>query len=136
MAEIEIFNPEGLRAPQGAYSHVALVPPGAALVVIAGQVAIEADGDRVGVGDFERQCSQVFDNLGAALRGAGSDWRHVVGLMTFLTRKDDIAALRTWREREYPRLFPDGVYPPNTLLVVSALANDDFLLEIQALAAI
>lgn len=136
MAEIEIFNPEGMSAPQGAYSHVARVPPGAALVVIAGQVAIDADGNRVGVGDFERQCSQVYDNLGAGLRGAGGDWGNVVQFMTFLTRKDDIAALRTWRDREYPRRFPGGVYPPNTLLVVSALASDDFLLEIQALAAI
>ena len=53
------------------------------------------------------------------------DWR---GLETSLTSQP-------WREREFPRLFPDRRYPPNTLLVVSALANDDLLLEVQALVS-
>ncbi|HEX7195725.1 MAG TPA: RidA family protein [Candidatus Limnocylindria bacterium] len=136
MAEIEIFNPTPLSAPRGTYSHVARVRPGATLVVVAGQVAVGEQGERVGADDFDGQCTQVYGNIGAAVREAGGDWRNVIQFMTFLTRKDDIAGLRAWREREFPKLFPDGAYPPNTLLVVSALASDDLLLEVQAIAAI
>jgi enamine deaminase RidA (YjgF/YER057c/UK114 family) len=136
MAEFEIFNPDSLAAPGGTYSHVARVSGGATLVVIAGQVAFDRDRNVVGVGDFERQCEAVFENLGAALRGAGGDWHNVVQFMTFLTRKEDITRLRTWRQRRFPELFPDNAYPPNTLLVVSALASDELLLEVQAMAAI
>jgi enamine deaminase RidA (YjgF/YER057c/UK114 family) len=136
MARPDVFNPEALSAPGGTYSHVARVPAGATIVAIAGQIAVAADGTLVGRGDFDRQCEQVFANIGAALEAAGGGWSNVVQMMTFLTRREDVATLRAWREREFPKLFADGRYPPNTLLVVSALANDDLLLEAQAIAAI
>jgi len=135
MADIEILNPDGVATPRGTYSHVARVPAGATLVTIAGQVAIGLDGAVVGEGDIEAQCDQVYANIEGALRAGGADWRSVIQSMTFLTRREDIPALRAWRERELPKRFPDGRYPPNTLLVVSALANDDLLLEVQVIAA-
>ena len=136
MAEPEIFNPETMSTPGGSYSHIARAPAGATLVEIAGQIAVDADGALVGKGEFERQCDQVYANIGAALEAAGGRWASVIGMMTFLTRREDVPRLRAWRQREFPSLFPDRRYPPNTLLVVSALANDDLLLEVQALAAV
>lgn len=133
MAGIEIFNPETLRKPAGTYSHVASVPAGAQLVVVAGQVGIGPDGEQ---GEFEAQVAQAFANVGAALSAAGAGWSSVIQTMTFLTRREDRARLRDWRTAEYTRLFPDGRYPPNTLLVVDALATDDLRIEVQALAAI
>jgi enamine deaminase RidA (YjgF/YER057c/UK114 family) len=136
VATIEIFNPDGLAAPGGAYSHVARTGAGATTIEIAGQIAMDRDRNVVGVGDFERQCDQVFENLGVALRAAGAEWSNVTRCMTFITRREDIALLRTWREREFPKLFPDGAYPPNTLLVVNGLATEELLLEVQVTAAI
>jgi enamine deaminase RidA (YjgF/YER057c/UK114 family) len=136
MADVQISNPDTLNAPGGSYSHVARVPPGTTLVAIAGQIAVATDGTFVGKGDFEAQCGQVYANIGAALEAAGGGWADVIQMMTFLTSREDVPRLRAWREREFPRLFPDRRYPPNTLLVVSALANDDLLLEVQALAAV
>jgi enamine deaminase RidA (YjgF/YER057c/UK114 family) len=136
MAEIEIFNPDSINTPRGTYSHVAELQPGAKIVVIAGQVALDRDGNVAGQGDFEAQCAQVYANIGAALEAAGGDWRNVIQFMSFLTRKEDIARFAAFRRREFPSFFPDGAYPPNTLLVVSALASDDLLLEVQAIAAI
>jgi len=135
MADIEIFNPEGLASPRGTYSHVARVPAGATLVALAGQVAIDRDGEVVG-SDFEAQCGQVYDNVGAALRGAGAGWENVIQSMTFLTRREDVARFRAWRERAFADFFPRGVHPPNTLLVVSGLASEDLLLEVQVIAAL
>ncbi len=136
MADLEIYNPATLSPPGGSYSHVARVPAGTTLVAIAGQIAVGADGVLVGAGDFERQCEQVFANLGAALEAAGGGWDDVIQMMTFLTRREDVPRLRAWREEAFPRLFPTRRYPPNTLLVVSALARDELLLEVQALAGI
>jgi len=41
-----------------------------------------------------------------------------------------------YRLREFPRIFPNGVYPPNTLLMVDRLVQEPFLVEVQATAAL
>jgi enamine deaminase RidA (YjgF/YER057c/UK114 family) len=133
MTRVEKLNPDTVRAPGGTYSHVASVPGDAQLIVVAGQVGIGPDGE---AGDFVEQCAQAFANVGAALEAAGAGWSDVIQTMTFLSRREDRPRLREWRTAEYARLFPDGGYPPNTLLVVDALATDDLLIEVQAIAAI
>jgi enamine deaminase RidA (YjgF/YER057c/UK114 family) len=133
MARVEKLNPDTIRAPGGTYSHLARVPAGTQLIVVAGQVGVGADGE---VGDFGAQCAQAFANVGAALEAAGAGWADVIQTMTFLTRREDRSRLREWRTAEFARLFPDGRYPPNTLLVVDALATDELLIEVQAIAAI
>ena len=135
MAGVEKFNPDSIRAPGGAYSHVARVSAGAQLIVVAGQVGIGPDGTAA-ADDFEGQCAQAFANVGAALEAADAGWADVIQTITFLTRREDRPRLREWRTVEFARLFPDGGYPPNTLLVIDALAADDLLIEVQAIAAI
>ncbi len=136
MAEIEVFNPDTLHKPIGAYSHVAEVGEHGKLVVIAGQVAVDVDGNVVGAGDIEKQAAQVFANLGNALEAAGGDWKNVIQFMSFVTRREDIAKLSAWRRRELSAHYPDNAFPPSTLLVVSGLADEKLLLEVQAIAAI
>ena len=136
MAEIDIFNPDTISKPIAPYSHVAEVGAGAKLVVIAGQVAIDRNGNVVGAGDIESQAAQVFANLGDALEAAGGDWKNVIQFMSFLTRRDDVAKFIAWRRREFTKLYPTGAYPPNTLLIVSGLVNEALILEVQAIAAI
>lgn len=133
MAEIEIFNPDGVRPPGGTYSHVARVTGAGSLVMLAGQVGVAPDGRLADT--FEGQCAQAFANVAAALEGAAAGWPNVIGMMTFLTRREDLPAYRAWREREFARLFPDARYPPNTLLIVSGLASEEMLIEVQATAA-
>ena len=41
-----------------------------------------------------------------------------------------------FRKREFPRLFPSGTYPPNTLLIVNGLVRDAFLVEVHTIAAL
>ena len=53
---------------------------------------------------------------------------------TFLVRNEDWAPFGEWRKAEYPRLFPDGVYPANTGVVVKELARAELLLEVEAIA--
>src|SRR5215210_3459090 len=133
-SRIRMSNPKTMPKPGGAYSHVARVSAGE-LLFIAGQVALDAGGKLVGDGDFDAQALQVFENLRAALQSEGADLGDVVQFTTYLVDSRDIPKLRRFRERTYPSFFPDGKYPPNTLLVVQRLASEEMRLEIAAIAA-
>ena len=79
----------------------------------------------VGEGDVKAQAAQVYRNLAAILAEAGCTLRDVVKFTTFLVRNEDWAPFAEWRRAEYPKLFPDGVYPANTgVVVVGARAPD------------
>jgi enamine deaminase RidA (YjgF/YER057c/UK114 family) len=134
-SRIKMSNPEGLSRPLGTYSHVARVKA-SEFLFIAGQVPVNAGGKLVGRDDFEAQARQVFRNIRVALKSAGADYRNVVQFTTYLVNSRDIPKLRQFRERNYPKFFPDGKYPPNTLLVIDRLASEDILLEIAAIAAL
>jgi len=135
-AEIRFSNPETLAAPAGQYSQLARVKGAGELVFIAGQLALDKAGNLVGPDDFEAQCGQVFANIETALRAAGAAWGNVVQLTTYVVHSQDIPKLRAFRQREFPRLFPGGAYPPNTLVVIDRLAGEPYLVEIQAIAAL
>jgi enamine deaminase RidA (YjgF/YER057c/UK114 family) len=135
MPEIKILNPEALGKPLGQYSHMTRVKA-SEFLFIAGQVATNRDGKLVGADDFDAQCVQTFANIEAALRSAGAGFGNVVQLTTYLVHSQDIAKFMTYRLREFPKLFPSGVYPPNTLLIVDRLVQEAFLIEVQAVAAL
>jgi enamine deaminase RidA (YjgF/YER057c/UK114 family) len=135
MVDIKIFNPAGLAKPAGTYMHIAHAKT-QDVVFIAGQVPMDASGNTVGKGDFEAQCAQVYANIHTALRAVGADWKNVVQFTSFLVRPQDTAAFRAYRGREFPKMFPGGAYPPNTLLIISRLADENYLLEVQTVAAV
>ena len=134
-AKSSIYNPEGMAKPLGLYSHVARSKAGEYLH-IAGQVSIDRAGEVVGSGDFGAQMRQTYDNLRTALESAGAGFADVIKYTTYITRKEDLPAYRAVRNELYEELYPDGDYPPNTLLVVVGLVNDALLVEIEAVAAI
>ena len=127
MADIRIYNPEALGDPLGQYSHVTRVKC-AETLYIAGMLAA---GD-----SFDTQCSGVFASIKAALESAGAGWANVAQFTTYLVHSLDIPKFMAWRLREFPRMFPDGKYPPNTLLIVDRLVQEQFLVEVQTIAAL
>ena len=132
---VTYVNPPSAPPVQGMYSHVARMAPGE-LAFIAGQVAIDAKGNPVGVGDLAVQVHQVFANLGLILKDLGTDFEQVVQFTTFLTKADSIPVWMTARSAIFPKLFPGGKYPPNTLLVIDRLVKPEFLLEVEAIARV
>lgn len=134
-AEINIYNPQALGTPMGQYSHVTRVRAGE-LLFIAGMLAGDAAGNVIGEGDFEAQTAQVFRNIGTALQSAGASWSNVVQFTTYLVHSQDIPKFMAFRLREFPAMFPDGKYPPNTLLMVDRLVKEAFLVEVQTIAAL
>jgi len=127
MPQIRIYNVDALGKPLGQYSHVTRVKAEEYLF-IAGMLA---PGD-----SFDQQCSGVFAQISEALRSAGAGWPNVVQFTTYLVHSQDIAKFMQWRLREFPRMFPDGRFPPNTLLIVDRLVQEQFLVEVQAVAAV
>ena len=124
--------PKGFGAPIGMYSH-GMIAPGGELLVVAGQVGMSADG-QVAVGDVVAQTKRALENVRAVVEAGGATMRDVVRLQTFLTRADDISGFMKARGELFPEYFPDRVYPPNTLLVVSRLVRPELLVEIEAIA--
>lgn len=120
-------NPRDVHAPVGPYSHTAVVPPGAELVFIAGQVGMAADGTVPAA--FGEQAELTFRNLRACLAAHELDVDAVVKLNVFVLPGQDFQALRQIRERHF------GTYrPASTTVYVPALAAPAFLLEVEAVA--
>jgi len=135
-AEITIFNPDRLGRPLGQYAQIARVKNASEWLFIAGQLATDKAGNIVGADDFDAQCVQVFRNIEAALASCGAGWKNVVQFTTYLVHSQDIPKFMAFRKREFPRLFPDGKYPPNTLLMIDRLVGEPFLVEVQPIAAL
>jgi enamine deaminase RidA (YjgF/YER057c/UK114 family) len=135
MSEIKILNPDGLGKPLGQYSHITRVKA-SEFLFIAGQVATDNSGKPIGVNDFDAQCRQVFANIEAGLKSQGAGFANIVEFTTYLVHSQDIANFMSFRSREFPRMFPGGRYPPNTLLIVDRLVQEAFLIEVQTVAAL
>jgi enamine deaminase RidA (YjgF/YER057c/UK114 family) len=114
------------------YSH-GMVAPGGEIVVVAGQVGMD-DRRAVAVGDVGAQTKQALENVRAIVEAAGCTMGHIVRLQTFLTHAEDIPGFMAARAEVFPKYFPNGVYPPNTLLVVSRLVLPELLVEVEAMA--
>ena len=126
------LNPPELGTPPG-YSQIVEVVAGR-IVFIAGQTAVDADGNLVGKYDFTAQADQVFRNLAIALQASGCTAANLVKLTVFLTDMDNLARYREARNRFFNSVTPPAA-PAVTLVEVSKLYGPDFLIEIEAIAA-
>ena len=125
----------GAAPARGRYSHVAVAAAGRT-AYIAGQLSLNGSGDIVGAGDFEAQVRQVISNLKLVLDSLGASFADVAKFTTFLVDSHDIPEFMRVRTELWAEIFPDGVYPGNTLLVVDRLVEEPFLVEIEAIVAL
>jgi len=101
-------------------------------IYVAGQVALDADGNLVGENDPAAQAEQVFKNVVTALKGAGATVDDVVRITAYITRREDIPAIRDARAKYFPMQNP----PAAALLLVAGLAHPGFLMEVEATAVL
>jgi enamine deaminase RidA (YjgF/YER057c/UK114 family) len=126
------INPPELGTPPG-YSQIVDVAAGR-IIFIAGQTALDSDGQVVGRGDFAAQAAQVFRNLGIALQASGCTAANLVKLTVFVTDMENLASYREARNRFFASVTPPAA-PAVTLVEVSKLYGADFMIEIEAIAA-
>jgi enamine deaminase RidA (YjgF/YER057c/UK114 family) len=134
MADIKIVNPDTLGKPLGQYSHLTRVKANE-FIFIAGQVGVDKDG-KVASEDFDAQCVKTFANIEAALKSVGAGWGNIVQFTTYIVHSQDIPKFMKFRLREFPKMFANGAYPPNTLLMIDRLVQEQLLVEVQAVAAL
>ena len=135
MPAITIHNPDAMGKPLGQYSQITRVKA-SEFLFIAGQLATDKSGKAIGADDFDAQCRQVFANIEAALSSQGASFANVVEFTTYLVHSQDVPKFMKFRLREFPRIFPNGAYPPNTLLIVDRLVQEPFLIEVHTVAAL
>ena len=100
-------------------------------VYVRGQVGTDFDGNLVGLGDPRAQTEQAMRNVKQLLEEAGSDLSHIVKTTTYITDP-------RFREEVYGEIgkWLKGVFPISTGLVVVALAQPQWLMEIDVIAVI
>jgi len=124
-----LLNPSDIvDLPVPKYAHGALVEDAQRWVHLSGQVGLAPDGSmRTGC---EAQTRQAFDNILACLRDADMTIDNVVMLRIYLTSRSDLTALRKVRAE----VFGDRNCP-STLVYVSGLVGEDWLVELEIVAA-
>ncbi|PEX80078.1 RidA family protein [Bacillus cereus] len=125
----KFINPETMPATFG-YSHVVEVSNVKRTIYISGQVALNTDGQIVGIDDLATQTRQVFENLKIALETSDLNFSDVVKLTFFLTDISQMAIVRDIRDQYIDTKNP----PASSAVEVRKLINDNLLIEIEAIA--
>lgn len=126
-------NPAELGAPYGLYSQMS--HSDGPLHFVAGQLAVGEDGTIIGKGDLAAQLREVFRRLELAAKSVGLGMSDVVQFTTYLSSPGLIREFYEARETLFKEVYPDGSYPPNTLLAVASLVEPELLVEVQAVLA-
>ena len=125
----KVRNPATIAPPVGAYSHSVEIPAGARILSIAGQAGIKPDGTLAE--GWEAQHEAIWENVLAILADANMGPEHLVHLNVYSTDASAIRFLAPHRKK----YLPEGYLPTSTWVVISALANPNWLVEMEAIAA-
>lgn len=137
MEHLMVHHPKSITRESGRWSHASSVILGTTrLIFIAGQTARQPDSAPLPGDDLDEQVRLVYANLGAVLADAGASFDSIVSMRTFLTKRENIGAFAQLRDVLHDSLFTNQKFPPNTLVVVSGLADPRMLVEIEAIAVV
>ena len=99
---------------------------------IAGQVAVDPNGDPVGLADPHKQAEQIWANLAGVLAAAGGGLDELVATTTYIVDR----AYRDAATQARRRWLEGTTYPTNTLVIVDGLGRPEYLLEVSAVAVL
>jgi enamine deaminase RidA (YjgF/YER057c/UK114 family) len=131
--KLTLDNPATVAAPFGdRFAHVARVdlPAGGALLVLAGQVAVDDAGTVVAPGDVTAQSERIFDLIGQILAAHGATFADVLHIRTFMTDLNDLSAYAAVRRRAFTGTPP----PASSTIEVSRLFLPGAVLEVEITA--
>ena len=126
----ERLYPKTMWKPHGSYSQVVITDPGK-LVFTAGQVAMNEEGQTVGIGDIRAQTRQVLQKIQNAVEAAGGTLEDVVTMTVFTTDARYHKDVNEVRREVFGSKFP-----ASTMVQVVALARPELLIEVNATAII
>ena len=124
---LKLYNPCAMAPSAAHYSQGVEVPPGARMLYIAGQVGVTADG--VMEEGFAAQAEQAWNNVLTVLEAAAMGVEDLVHVNIYYLDKGEVGTVRATRDR-----FLGDHKPTSTLLFVSALAQPEFVVEVEVIA--
>jgi enamine deaminase RidA (YjgF/YER057c/UK114 family) len=131
----EFINPPDLPIWEQTFSQIVVVPNGAGQTVyISGQVSVDRDKNLIGAGDLGAQARQALRNLKSALRSVGATTSDVVKLNIYVKNYQPTDAVLVGEALR--RYFPQGRMPASVWLGVQSLAEEGFLIEVDAIATL
>jgi 2-iminobutanoate/2-iminopropanoate deaminase len=128
MAKIEAYAARSVYDPP-AYAQATKVEGGHTMLFLAGQVAYDARGGAAHAGDFKAQARAALQAMKDQVEAGGGTLRDVVKVNTYLTDIRHRAEYGPIREEFFGKKMP-----AHTLVAVAALAQPEFLIEIEAVA--
>ena len=125
---LRYMNPPAVVQPFSRYSQGVEMPGPARWVHVSGQIGATKDG-KIEQG-FEAQARRAWLNVMGVLEATGMSAADIVKYNVYLTRREDVASARGIRDE-----MMKGYAAASTLVVISALAHPDLLIEVEAIAA-
>lgn len=126
--EIKKANPNNVSPPIAAYHHVTVIPKEADLIVLSGQMGNDKEGNLPK--DIESQFANALENIRSILESEEVDIKNIFKINFWLTEPVNRKFYtEKWNE------FHNGNPPATTLAYVTALANPEIKIEIEAWAA-
>ncbi len=119
-----VFNPP-------TYSQAVKVTGAQTILFLSGQVAYDDKGQPAHRGDFAAQAREVFRAIKAQVEAGGGTMASIVKINTYLTdirHRQDLIPVR--------EQFFGKKSPASTLVAVAALAQPDWLIEVEAIAVV
>jgi len=113
------------------YAQAVKVTGAQTMLYIAGQVAYGPDGSAVHAGDFKAQARAALSAVKAQVEAGGGTMANIVKVNTYLTDIRHRADYGPIREEFFGKKMP-----AHTLVAVAALAQPEFLIEIEAIAVL
>ena len=101
------------------------------LLFIAGQAALDADGNLVGKGDPKKQIEQTLENIKKILEYHGATMDDIVEVTVYVTDMGHFQEMAPVRSKYFPANGPSSV-----ILQVGQLVSPDWLVEISAIAVV
>lgn len=128
--QVQYINPDGL-SKNPAFSQVVTTQGKGKTIYVGGQDAVNAEREIVGKGDIAEQTEQVMKNLQTALAACGATFDNLVKLSIYIVQGQDLS-----RGFQASQKYLGGLKNPPAVtgLFVAALANPDFLVEVEAIA--
>lgn len=129
------INPPSLLAPIGGkHAHIVVPPPGSHFAFIAGQVALDLQGNIVGRNDYYRQAGKCFENIRDSLAALDAAADQIVKMTIYVRdyRAEMLELISKAGSDVFGKNWP---VTATTLIGVQALGMSDFLVEIEAMVA-
>ena len=128
------IEPEGLY-DHPAYTHLITVEGSLKTLYLAGQISVDKEFKCVGPGDWRAQYIQVMENLKVVLAAGGATLSDITQMRLFVTDIGAYFAIVRDKENPVPDYF-EGQPPASTLLGITSLADECFLMEFEAIAVV